>query len=50
MTDEERAARPYESDDLAAWRRVLPGEAWFGEHADRFARHDTGSLACVPIS
>ncbi len=49
MTDEERAAPPYESDDVAAWRRAtLTGRAWFDDHAVSFGRHYTGSLACVP--
>ena len=49
MTDEERAAPPYESDELADWRRrQLPGERWFADHAVSFDRHYTGSLACVP--
>ena len=49
MTDEERAAPPYESDEVAAWRRnTLTGAAWFDEHAVNFKRHYTGSLACVP--
>ena len=49
MTDQERAAPPYESDELAAWRRnTLPGARWFEEHAVNFRRHYTGSLACVP--
>lgn len=49
MTDEERAAPPYESAELAAWRReMLPGRAWFDAHGVQFLRHYTGSLACVP--
>jgi arylsulfatase A-like enzyme/putative intracellular protease/amidase len=49
MTDEERAAPPYESDQLTAWRRTtLSGAAWFDDHAVSFKRHYTGSLACVP--
>ena len=49
MTDEERAAPPYESDDVARWRReTLTGAAWFDDHAVNFRRHYTGSLACVP--
>ena len=49
MSDEERAAPPYETDDVAAWRRrVLAAESWFNEHAVNFRRHYTGSLACVP--
>lgn len=49
MTDEERAAPPYESEELAAWRRTtLAGAAWFDDHAVNFRRHYTGSLACVP--
>jgi len=48
MTDEERAAPPYENDELRAWRRSLAGAAWFDDHAVSFDRHYTGSLACVP--
>lgn len=48
MTDEERAAPPYESDELRDWRRSLPGASWFDDHAVSFDRHYTGSLACVP--
>jgi arylsulfatase A-like enzyme/putative intracellular protease/amidase len=49
MTDEERAAPPYESAAVAEWRRcALPGGAWFDDHAVSFRRHYTGSLACVP--
>ena len=49
MTDEERAVPPYESADVLAWRkRALGGRRWFDEHGVRFARHYTGSLACVP--
>ncbi|NND73815.1 MAG: sulfatase-like hydrolase/transferase [Ilumatobacter sp.] len=49
MTDEERAAPPYESAELTEWRRsTLPGAAWFDDHAINFRRHYTGSLACVP--
>lgn len=49
MTDQERAAPPYESDDVAAWRRrELAGAQWFEEHGVSFRRHYTGSLACVP--
>jgi arylsulfatase A-like enzyme len=49
MTDEERAVPPYESRKLRAWRdRTLSGRKWFDEHGVSFARHYTGSLACVP--
>jgi arylsulfatase A-like enzyme len=49
MTDEERAIPPYESPKVLAWRdRKLPGRKWFDEHGVSFARHYTGSLACVP--
>ncbi|MBX7456281.1 sulfatase-like hydrolase/transferase [Mycolicibacterium sp. 3033] len=49
MTDEERAAPPYEPAELIAWRReVLRGRAWFDDHGVQFLRHYTGSLACVP--
>ncbi len=49
MTDEERAIPPYESPKVLAWRnRTLSGRKWFDEHGVSFARHYTGSLACVP--
>ncbi|CDO10384.1 hydrolase [Mycolicibacterium cosmeticum] len=49
MTDEERAAPPYETEALRQWRhRTLAGWRWFDEHGVRFTRHYTGSLACVP--
>jgi arylsulfatase A-like enzyme len=49
LTDQERAAPPYEDATLRAWReRVLPGRRWFAEHGVTFTRHYTGSLACVP--
>ena len=49
LTDEERAAPPYEDPAVARWRHeTLAGERWFAEHGVAFARHYTGSLACVP--
>lgn len=49
MTDQERAAPPYESAELNEWRRErLSGARWFEEHGVSFRRHYTGSLACVP--
>ncbi len=49
MTDQERAAPPYEGAEVAAWRREhLGAERWFNENAVNFGRHYTGSLACVP--
>ena len=49
MTDEERAAPPYESEETATWRRrTLAAESWFTHHGVNFRRHYTGSLACVP--
>jgi arylsulfatase A-like enzyme len=49
MTDEERAVPPYEAPDVLAWRdRTLTGRKWFHDHGVSFARHYTGSLACVP--
>ena len=49
LTDEERAAPPYEDPAVAHWRHeTLAGERWFAEHGVAFARHYTGSLACVP--
>ncbi len=49
MTDQERAAPPYESAEVTAWRHQrLPGAQWFADHGVCFRRHYTGSLACVP--
>ena len=49
LTDQERAAPPYESDELRAWRAsTLAAWRWFDEHGVSFTRHYTGSLACVP--
>jgi arylsulfatase A-like enzyme/putative intracellular protease/amidase len=49
MTDQERAAPPYESAELSAWRRAeLSGAQWFEDNGVSFRRHYTGSLACVP--
>ncbi len=47
MTDQERAAPPYEPAEVSAWRESL-GAAWFTDHGVSFGRHYTGSLACVP--
>jgi len=49
LTDQERAAPPYETEALRAWRdHALPGRRWFTEHGVTFRRHYTGSLACAP--
>ena len=49
MTDEERAAPPYETAAISSWRNeMLSGRRWFDEHGVSFGRHYTGSLACVP--
>ena len=49
MTDQERAAPPYESAELASWRsEKLAGARWFEDNGVSFRRHYTGSLACVP--
>ncbi|MBV9953191.1 MAG: sulfatase-like hydrolase/transferase, partial [Acidimicrobiia bacterium] len=49
VTDEERAAPPYEPESVRQWRHDrLKGRRWFDEHGVSFARHYTGSLACVP--
>ncbi|MDY6998761.1 MAG: sulfatase-like hydrolase/transferase [Actinomycetota bacterium] len=49
MTDEERAAPPYENREVSTWRtETLTGRKWFDEHGVSFVRHYTGSLACVP--
>ncbi|MCP3991887.1 MAG: hydrolase, partial [Actinomycetia bacterium] len=46
MTDQERAAPPYETDELRQWRRhCLPSLRWFEDHGVAFGRHYTGSLA-----
>ena len=51
LTDEERAAPPYEDPAVARWRHeTLAGERWFAEHGVAFARHYTGSLACVTLA
>jgi len=49
ITDQERAAPPYETPALRRWRSEhLHCERWFTENAVTFERHYTGSLACVP--
>ena len=49
LTDQERAAPPYEPGSLSQWRRqTLAGARWFEDHGVSFTRHYTGSLACVP--
>lgn len=49
LTDQERAAPPYEGEALGRWRRdVLAGRRWFDENAVTFERHSVGSVACVP--
>jgi arylsulfatase A-like enzyme/putative intracellular protease/amidase len=49
LTDEERAAPPYEPAELTRWReQTLGGTRWFVENGVTFTRHYTGSLACVP--
>lgn len=49
MTDQERAAPPYEPKELTEWRRkTLTGAGWFEDNGVSFRRHYTGSLACVP--
>ncbi|MFV0316692.1 MAG: sulfatase-like hydrolase/transferase [Microthrixaceae bacterium] len=48
MSDEERAAPPYETRELSQWRQNLPAQRWFEDNAVTFTRHYTGSLACVP--
>ena len=49
MSDENRAAPPYETDELANWRsQTLTSTEWFKRNGIEFRRHYTGSLACVP--
>ena len=49
LTDEERAAPAYESEELRRWRdEHLTGRRWFLEHGVELTRHYVASLACVP--
>ena len=49
LTDEERAAPPYETDELRAWRdEALPARKWFTDNGVDFRRHYVASTACVP--
>ena len=49
LTDEERAAPPYENEDLRAWRRQhQPGRQWFVDNGADLQRHYTAATACVP--
>ena len=49
LTDQERAAPAYESDEMAAWRReALIGRQWFLDHGVDFRRHYVAATACVP--
>ncbi|NNE72504.1 MAG: sulfatase-like hydrolase/transferase [Acidimicrobiales bacterium] len=49
VTDEERAAPPYESAETTQWRaEQLPARRWFAENGVSFGRHYTGATACVP--
>ncbi len=49
VTDQERAAPPYEDDAMGAWRAAhLPERRWFADNGVSFARHYTGATACVP--
>lgn len=49
LTDQERAAPPYENEEVRVWRqRRLPGRHWFDTFGVNFTRHYTGSVACVP--
>ena len=49
LTDEERAAPPYEDELLTAWRKdQLPARRWFTEHGVDFRRHYVAATACVP--
>jgi arylsulfatase A-like enzyme/putative intracellular protease/amidase len=49
LTDEERAAPPYEDAALTAWRRdQQPGHQWFVDHGVDLGRHYTAATACVP--
>lgn len=49
LTDQERAAPPYETEAMRRWRSdTLTGRRWFEDNGVSFACHYTGSLACVP--
>ena len=49
LTDEERAAPPYEDAALTDWRREHhPGHQWFVDHGADLRRHYTTATACVP--
>ena len=49
VTDEERAAPGYESDEIRAWRdRVLVARKWMTDNGTSFERHYTGATACTP--
>ena len=49
ITDQERAAPPYESEALRGWRRrELVAHQWFATNGTEFRRHYAGATACVP--
>ena len=49
LTDQLRYPPPYESDELAAWRRAFtPGQERLRENGVSFARHYAMSAACAP--
>jgi arylsulfatase A-like enzyme len=49
LTDQLRYPPPYESDELAAWRRdVTPGQERLRENGVSFVRHYPMSAACAP--
>lgn len=49
LTDEERTVQPHEDETLRSWRaQTLVARKWFDDNGVSFARHYTGSVACVP--
>jgi arylsulfatase A-like enzyme len=49
LTDQLRYPPPYESDELAAWRRAFtPGQERLRENGVSFTRHYAMSAACAP--
>jgi len=49
ITDQERAAPPYEDDAVAHFRTEhLPARRWMKENGIEFGRHYTGATACSP--
>lgn len=49
ITDQQRAAPPYEDESLRSWRaRELIAHQWFADNGTEFRRHYAGATACTP--